>query len=216
MGFYLIKSFLVGNTDSNYRKLASDYKKYVDLNKIASFYDFDSFSSWKGLKAHGIKKFCLVSPFHFLKLGLVKSTSSPKIIKAFQYWCLLIQLTNILWQHEIPNCYMQRLQEIVSKLLEYHALGESGQSLTPNMHMLLHYTEVIKRAGCPVNYTGFGGEKVNGFLKPKYANTNGRDTAVTVFKRYQTIRVFNLLQHLKGVDNMELRLGSSYKGADQN
>jgi hypothetical protein len=79
---------------------------------------------------------------------------------------------------------------MIKKALEYQASDALEMSFTPNMHSMLHWLQVITAVGSSTSYWCFVEERNNGRLKKLYRNTNNRDTAVTVFKRYQTGRYF--------------------------
>ena len=186
--------------DEFWRRVREEYKAFCDLNKISSFYAFTSFNSWKGLKAHGIKQFLTVSPFIFMKLGLVpENDEEGKKRDAFNFWCLHAKVSSLLSCHDLTRADVNAIKTDVEKLLTYHK--EHLQTVSMPAHLMLHWGEMMMDNGVPREYWCFANETQLGVFKKYYRNSNNRSVAVSVYQRQIMIRKMNLL--IEKLENAE-------------
>lgn len=127
------------------------YRSYARLNSIQTKFSFNDESTFKSLKAHGTKQFMSVSPYLFVKEGIIRTTSSADA-KFFFYniWVIYVDIDRELTCHEIVwsfhriNMMKRKIELFVRCLCE---VLPAQNSLSMNTHLLYHILEAVDNYG---------------------------------------------------------------------
>ncbi|KAJ3308827.1 hypothetical protein HDU76_003802, partial [Blyttiomyces sp. JEL0837] len=193
--FENISKVLGRRQKSFWQDLSAEFRQYSQLNRFHSFYKFDSFSTWKGLKAHGIRRFMAVAPYLFFKLSYVadRPHSNRERDDAVQFFLVHLRIVAILTQHKITATQISEASDWIKIFLRDVAKNRP-EVMRLNTHLLTHCISTMKTHGPLRDHWAFVYESLNGFLKGFYHNTNNHHVSVSVFRRVTTTLLMGLYE----------------------
>lgn len=215
---WTVKLLLAGHPDKQrikrtfWRRLSEEFKQYCHDNSISAATSFRSKGEFKlRMNAASMKELMRVSPFIFIKLGLISSTPGnessayarkkfDKRALAFQFWCVHCRIASIVEQHSISVADVKDLDAMVCSLLEYFAVHLPKSFFTMNVHSYCHIPAQISACGPTRLATNMARESLIRVLKPYYQNTNNKRKESSVLSGHVTSRFFSVMNYLADTD----------------
>lgn len=192
--------------------LSSELSKYFGHNKISSCWSFKSAKQFKTrVKAASMKEISQVSPYIFLKLGLINldppNTLNPKIItqwrkhvRVFTYWHLHVRVVALIRKHALTVTDVSNLHDMIESLLNYFYEDLPVELITINVHSYIHFCDQIKWLGPMRLVANNCREHIVQMLKPMYKNTSRLHREVSVYQSYLDNIFFKIIDLLKSED----------------